>query len=659
MAELYRSESSPHLRHRQQSRNTTLIKDEIGRGRQTTYDLPPDNYTYGRQDQNDFSSAGDAFVWHGHRPSAPSTPPTDYQRVNKAAVSHHATTPKKLSKFRAECGDMSRLPTPSRTAPRVIPSDVIPDWTYGKPNRPSTPIQAVLSNEAGRESEEFLEDRYLEYEAQRAASSGKFKIKRTKAAGSQRYQEPERNPGPMELWKMSKFDKVGTHIQKEAPLVRDSDGRLRRVGTRETSLPQLREVPPESNEERQYYASGREAPIVSRWVKKSHSGASLHMDVPVEHERRRAKDGRTYTQTQFEEKFGSLALLTEWNDLPSVDFAHDATMVHDANKRCRFEERNYEPLCRDGFVPEDGTYEVEEYGDPSIVEHKRRRAKDGKLYTQAEFEAKFGSLSLLTEWNDLPEVDFVHERNAHRSIHVASRNKYREKFDELDISGDGKLDFDEMKRLLRIGNPGLSDSELRLLFRHVDRNDNGLVDFDEFYDYLHEGIPDSRDVIDAAKPRMEQTNGDAGKRSMRTSTEVTFFLLCRVSSHNDLAGVATGIERGIRSTFDDSTVKVIGWAGDNERQKLREKKQRYTAWGQGAVEADGRGEILLPLRFCVTLWYTSQEELEEIVCALAECIPRSFSRDIVQVQKTVPPLLYSGRQSPSRPRSRGGTNRHH
>merc|ERR1719191_932402 len=64
----------------------------------------------------------------------------------------------------------------------------------------------------------------------------------------------------------------------------------------------------------------------------------------------------------------------------------------------------------------------------------------------------------------------------------------------MDISHDGKLDFDEMHALLSMGNPNLSSLDLWTIFKEADKDHDGVVDFDEFFDYLHQehdGDPDT------------------------------------------------------------------------------------------------------------------------------------------------------------------------
>jgi len=58
------------------------------------------------------------------------------------------------------------------------------------------------------------------------------------------------------------------------------------------------------------------------------------------------------------------------------------------------------------------------------------------------------------------------------------------KFREYDASGDGKLNHEELKRVLTAGNPDVTDAEVARLFRMVDRNRDGSIDFDEFVDFI-------------------------------------------------------------------------------------------------------------------------------------------------------------------------------
>ena len=67
------------------------------------------------------------------------------------------------------------------------------------------------------------------------------------------------------------------------------------------------------------------------------------------------------------------------------------------------------------------------------------------------------------------------------------KQKLRSKFAAMNKDGDKFLDFSEMSKLLRKGNPGMSDAELRSVYNSVDKNGDGKVSFDEFVEYLYPG----------------------------------------------------------------------------------------------------------------------------------------------------------------------------
>jgi Ca2+-binding EF-hand superfamily protein len=67
---------------------------------------------------------------------------------------------------------------------------------------------------------------------------------------------------------------------------------------------------------------------------------------------------------------------------------------------------------------------------------------------------------------------------------AAQKSDMQQKFKNFDKSGDGKLNFAEMKVLLRKGNPNLADDELQDLFVKADISGDGSLDFDEFVAFL-------------------------------------------------------------------------------------------------------------------------------------------------------------------------------
>lgn len=68
---------------------------------------------------------------------------------------------------------------------------------------------------------------------------------------------------------------------------------------------------------------------------------------------------------------------------------------------------------------------------------------------------------------------------------TAKKMMMKRKYLDLDTSGDGKLDLEEMKNLLRKGSPDMSDETLESLYNNVDNDGSGTVDFEEFVSYLY------------------------------------------------------------------------------------------------------------------------------------------------------------------------------
>lgn len=70
------------------------------------------------------------------------------------------------------------------------------------------------------------------------------------------------------------------------------------------------------------------------------------------------------------------------------------------------------------------------------------------------------------------------------SLTLAGKQVLHSKFLELDQNRDGKLDFDEMKVLLRKRDPYMSDPELHVLYNGIDSSHDGFIDSREFLDYV-------------------------------------------------------------------------------------------------------------------------------------------------------------------------------
>merc|ERR1712039_1025207 len=139
----------------------------------------------------------------------------DFKKINKEAAKASCKTAKELGTFR-QGKDFKLVDAGAQGAlPKVIPSDVIPSFAYGRKSRPSTPIASVVGNHYGVEQEEALNASYevIYDEMQRknkqvvqhtGASKARIALARSNRAEAQRQLEE----GPKKPWTMSKFDKV-------------------------------------------------------------------------------------------------------------------------------------------------------------------------------------------------------------------------------------------------------------------------------------------------------------------------------------------------------------------------------------------------------------------------------------------------------------------
>merc|ERR1712182_32113 len=94
----------------------------------------------------------------------------------------HCCSAVDLAQFRRENAHRVTASPPREPGPppKVIPSDVVPAFTYGKKTRPSTPIAAVVSYQFSAEYEQALEENYEQYDEEKRAVSMR-PIKTTKA----------------------------------------------------------------------------------------------------------------------------------------------------------------------------------------------------------------------------------------------------------------------------------------------------------------------------------------------------------------------------------------------------------------------------------------------------------------------------------------------
>merc|ERR1712070_829408 len=212
--------------------NSILVRDDVGRAKATCYDLPHEAHAYGRAEPADMEGAREVTMhWAAHVPSFKvGDNQQDFRKLNKMAAKANVPNAVELARFKRD-HDVKVLPQASQgSLPKVIPSDVIPSFAYGRKSRPSTPINAVVGYQYAAEYEEALANDYGQYQIVSDTANGKYKVRLTKASKAlmshsrHRRESVDTRPEP-EPFKLTKFKKVPSRL-KLSPL--DTSGSMER-----------------------------------------------------------------------------------------------------------------------------------------------------------------------------------------------------------------------------------------------------------------------------------------------------------------------------------------------------------------------------------------------------------------------------------------------
>ncbi len=82
-------------------KNLLLVKDDVGKAKPATRDLPPDGFTFGRADRRDQENAGVVTSsWKLHEQSRPKDPERDFKKLNKMSIKQGIIDAKQQKEFR-------------------------------------------------------------------------------------------------------------------------------------------------------------------------------------------------------------------------------------------------------------------------------------------------------------------------------------------------------------------------------------------------------------------------------------------------------------------------------------------------------------------------------------------------------------------------------
>jgi len=211
--------------YRMRTKNQILVKDDVGKAKATCFDLPHEAFAYGRAEPADLEGAREVTKhWAAHVPRPKlGENVQDFRKLNKMAARANVANAVDLADFKRE-KDVRLVPAaPVGAQPKVIPSDVIPSFAYGRKSRPSTPINAVVGYQYAAEYEEAIANGYGRYQIVADTAGSRSKVRLTKASRSliatsrTKRDSFDLSRTPPELFKLSKFKKVPSRFQL-APL---------------------------------------------------------------------------------------------------------------------------------------------------------------------------------------------------------------------------------------------------------------------------------------------------------------------------------------------------------------------------------------------------------------------------------------------------------
>lgn len=192
--------------------NPLLVKVQTGKVKPTTYNLPPDGFTYGRRDGFEEDGVkGVVNSWAVHQAPRPAAAGRDFVTLNRSAVVRGAVSSKDITAFRGtHDARLQKSQTITKAPPLRLPADA----TFGRPSMPSTPIHDVLSNAyqrnaivAARRAQEEAEARRLAMEQSKAGRFGQSQHTRASLGHLKIAAPPAAEP-----FKLARFKNVGPRI---------------------------------------------------------------------------------------------------------------------------------------------------------------------------------------------------------------------------------------------------------------------------------------------------------------------------------------------------------------------------------------------------------------------------------------------------------------
>ena len=165
--------------------NYLVLKDDVGKAKPTTRDLPQKEFAYGKTEKTKQEGAGvitTSWLYHQSKNADDKHNPRDFKKLNKFAVVGGMVTSKDNYVFRKTHD--ARIPfglNALKARGMSLPSG---QFRYGRANRPQTPVKGIILNQYGETAKNDIQEKYKMLKCYKRANSptnNKFDIRYTNA----------------------------------------------------------------------------------------------------------------------------------------------------------------------------------------------------------------------------------------------------------------------------------------------------------------------------------------------------------------------------------------------------------------------------------------------------------------------------------------------
>ncbi|CAD8174727.1 unnamed protein product [Paramecium pentaurelia] len=138
--------------------NPLLMKDDVGKSKPSTYNLPNQDFVYGQPLARDKEGAKEVtMTWKFHQESQDRVPNRDFAELNKQSIHNGSVKAHDMYKFRQTNDARLKLKKGTNIQAIELPEE---EFRYGRKNRPSTPMKLVMGNSYGIEAESQILEKY-------------------------------------------------------------------------------------------------------------------------------------------------------------------------------------------------------------------------------------------------------------------------------------------------------------------------------------------------------------------------------------------------------------------------------------------------------------------------------------------------------------------